>query len=485
MKKITLSFSLILILQISFAQIETTIHFSETKDTSIFDVQLVKNTEDDFILSISGKEFTSVSDNRNIDRTSSTFSGICNLNKLEPSIHSKKIVTYPFSALHIEQNSNTVFAVGSIENTKTQNIQNSQLTTQCKSIVVAMSDTQGEGLVTFIEQTCDFDYLYSSIFYEGHYYILYLANQKRFLLKLNELLELQSKTEIFETIIEAVPSETSNSFLVTISDSEDWESQKKSNLHFDGSVDDISNFFSFPIANRSSAPKSILDIENGWIYGYAASQNTELSMIYKYSLGGELLGEYTIGHKHLDWIVKEGKLIVVSQTYYNEEDLKPLNITVFNESFSAVKNSDFGQPHLLVTDVYLNIEFDEYLIAGFIDTHFGDETIVREVSKMYFLQGTLSELIVNPLERNSSFYYPNPSNDSEVYMKITSHILPESQESIEMVFIDISGKKFDASANFIDSDLIKVDVSNLPKGVYVGTLQQNGERIFSSKLVVK
>jgi hypothetical protein len=53
------------------------------------------------------------------------------------------------------------------------------------------------------------------------------------------------------------------------------------------------------------------------------------------------------------------------------------------------------------------------------------------------------------------------------------------------VFIDISGKKFGASAKFLNNDTIKIDVSNLPKGIYVGTLQQNGKQIISSKLIVK
>jgi hypothetical protein len=485
MKKIIISFGLVLLYQVTFAQFETTIPFSETEDSSIFNIQLVNNYENNFTISLNGKQFNEGVDDRFIEGSSSTFSGFCELQKDEHTIHSKKIVNYPFTPLHIEQSSNFVFAIGEVENTKTQSIGNVQMNTQCKNLVIAKSDLEGVNYLSYIEPNCDFNHLYSSSFYEGNYYVLYLAKEQRYLIKLSDSLTLISKSEINETIIEANPSPIGDKFIVTIADNDNWESQKKSNLHLDGTVDDLSNFFSFPVENRNSAPKSILDTENGWIYGYTASENAKENMIYKYSLEGELIDKYTIGHKYLGWIVTDGQLIVISQTYHDEDDSKPLNITVFNKNFSPVKNLDFGKPLLIVTDVYLNNEFNEYLISGFLDTHFGDETVERKVSKMYFLQGSLNQLLAYKVEGNSSFYYPNPTNNSKVYLKINSLILPESQKNIEIVFIDISGEKFGASANFINNDLIKIDVSNLPKGIYVGTLQQNGKQIISSKLIVK
>jgi hypothetical protein len=485
MKKFTLSFSLILIFQLTFAQTESTLDFAESKDTSIFDVKLRKNTENDFVLSVSGKQFSSGTDDRFVDRGSSTFTGVCSLTKQNHSIHSKQIANYPFTVLDAKENNNTIVAIGNVDNTKIQTIAGAQMTTSCQNLIVAKSNSEGEDLVTYVEPNCDFKSFYSSIFYEGNYHILYLAEGGRYLLKLNESLEFQSKTAITDLIVSAVPSALSNSFLVSIADNQNWESQKLSNLHFDGSVDDVTNFFNYPVENRVSVPKSILDSDNGWIYGYTASDDAELNIIYKYSLEGELLGQYNIEHKHLGWIIKNDNLVVFSQTYYEEENSNPINLTVFNQSFTPIRNSNYGVSQLIVTDVHLDSDFDEYLISGFVDSHFGDETIDRKASKIYSLEGSLTDLLINPLERNSSFYYPNPSNDSEVFMKLTTPILPESQENIEMVFIDISGKKFDTIASFIDNDLIKVDVSGLPKGVYVGTLQQKGERIFSSKLVVK
>ena len=79
--------------------------------------------------------------------------------------------------------------------------------------------------------------------------------------------------------------------------------------------------------------------------------------------------------------------------------------------------------------------------------------------------------------------YPNPAT-SEVFIKL----IPKDLDEIQISIHDSTGKRIQQSTKTIFSNqhnTLSLDISNLASGLYIISVDQNGERLFQEKLVVE
>jgi hypothetical protein len=168
-----------------------------------------------------------------------------------------------------------------------------------------------------------------------------------------------------------------------------------------------------------------------------------------------------------------GNNVEVFYSLYDQNDWAELELIHYPEHFQTPKFGDYYEASLAgITAVGNDVWYDVKVIC----TDAAGNKQIQTISPAFQLNSTLKTEDVNSL--NDLMVYPNPFTD-HLYFEIPENLNSDYTLSIT----DFSGKQIHSQfckAN----DLKKIDLSFLPKGIYIFSIEVDG-KIVSKKVIKK
>lgn len=255
-------------------------------------------------------------------------------------------------------------------------------------------------------------------------------------------------------------------------------------LQLDGSTNIISSELSFE--QEEDLPKFLY--ANGMLFT-AASNYLNYTDVRRYDLDGSILGSFSTGYRSKKIFMTSFGLLVVQEpmALTNSGDSKPLKIRLFDFNVNEVGYREFGFENTNVHDFHFDVATQTLTMVGRVD-HSWESDINQENKKAYFFRAKVSDIFPNatPIESTESgSIYPNPSNDSSVFLQLKNADDLSADSDLVLRFFDVQGKSVDVSYSKVSTSLYEIDSSELSAGTYLGVVETSaGERVFSELFVV-